>query len=218
MRRVHALDGLRVRHDHPPRQRRVLVLEDRRHQPTPPRVREDVRPLLQVSVFQHVPYVATRRVEGLDCNGVNERAARRVLLLAGVVEGEPHGAVLGLEGPGVRVPAAAGIHGLDGEHAELRCDGHVQPLLLGAGARRAESDGVVRAPRHAKLLPDSGVIAQPHGARALRHRHDHVLLIVAGLDVLHEPRDLPVRYGVAPRHHRAVQLGLVRSVLEVAIW
>jgi len=47
-----------------------------------------------------------RVAEGLDGDEVDEGSARRVLLVAGVVDGEPHGAVLGLEGPGVGVPAA----------------------------------------------------------------------------------------------------------------
>ncbi|BAS89879.1 Os04g0495075, partial [Oryza sativa Japonica Group] len=37
-RRVHVLDDLRGRHDHPPGQRRVHVLVHRRHQDTPRRV------------------------------------------------------------------------------------------------------------------------------------------------------------------------------------
>jgi hypothetical protein len=66
-------------------------------------------------------------------------------------------------------------------------------------------------------LPDSCVVAQPDGVIALRHRQDHVVLHMARSDILREPRNLPVRYGVAPHHPRAVQIGLGRSLLEVAV-
>ena len=140
-----------------------------------------------------VTLLAVRGVEGLDGEGVDERAARRVLVDAGVVDGEPRGGVPGPEGVGVGVPAAAGVHGLDGEDAELRAGRHVELLGLGAGARRAEGDGVEGALGQARQqLPDRRVVAQAHGVRALRHRQDHaVLLVLPELDVLHESGDLP---------------------------
>ena len=56
----------------------------------------------------------------LDCDGVDDGAARGVFfLLVGVADGEGHDAGLGLEGPGVGVPAAAGVDRLDGELAGL---------------------------------------------------------------------------------------------------
>jgi len=130
---------------------------------------------------------AAGRVEGLDGDGIDDGAARRVLVDAGVVDGEPHGGVPGLEGVGVGVPAAAGVHGLDREDAGLRGDGHVELLGLGAGARRAEGDGVGHAAGQAwKLLPDGRVVAEANGPCALRHHQDHVVLLLPGLDVLHE--------------------------------
>jgi hypothetical protein len=54
VRRVHVLDDLRVRHDHPSRQRRERVLRDGWHQraAAPQRARE--RPNLEVPILQHV--------------------------------------------------------------------------------------------------------------------------------------------------------------------
>jgi hypothetical protein len=75
---------------------------------------------------------AVRRRKGLDRDGDDEGAARRVLLDAGVVDAQRHGAVPGLERPRVGVPAGAGVHGLNRKHAELRVDRHVQLLGLGA--------------------------------------------------------------------------------------
>lgn len=51
-------------------------------------------------------------------------------------------------------------------------DRHGQLLVLGACARGAEGDGVLRARRHVELLVDGAILAQPHGVRALRHRQD----------------------------------------------
>jgi hypothetical protein len=160
---------------------------------------------------------ALRRRQGLDGEQVDEGAAGRVLGDAGVVDDERHHAAGCLEGPGVGVPAAAGVDRLDGEDVGLGGDRHVELLGLGAGARRAEGDGVVRAPRQCDPLLDGGLVAQAHGVGALGHRQEHVALLLARADVLHEAGDLPVRDRVAPHHPRAVELRLGRRLLEVAI-
>jgi hypothetical protein len=63
--RVHVLDHLLVRHDHPPRQRGHVVLFHRRHQHTTPGVRRDVWALLKVPVRQQVV-----------CSSVSENISR----------------------------------------------------------------------------------------------------------------------------------------------
>jgi len=160
---------------------------------------------------------ALRRRQGLNGEQVDEGAAGCVLGDTGVVDDQRDDAARGLEGPGVGVPAAAGVHRLDRENVRLGGDRDVELLGLGAGARRAEGDGVVRALRQGETLLDGGLVPEPHGVGALRHRQEHVTLLLPGSDVLHEPRDLPVRYRVAPHHPRAFELRLGWRLLEVAV-
>uniref|UniRef100_A0A804RG43 Uncharacterized protein n=1 Tax=Zea mays TaxID=4577 RepID=A0A804RG43_MAIZE len=235
VRRVYVPDGLLVRHDLPPGQRGDGVLVHRRHQHPPRRARRDVRALLEAPVPQHV--VVRRRlvrrlvVERLDGEGVDDGAARGVFLLPAVVgdyDGHEAGA-LRPEGPGVGVPADAGVHRLHGEFAGLgrrrgagagrRGGGrHAERLVLGAGARRGEREGVVRALREAAdLLLDGGAGSQPQGLRAVRHRQDHVPLLLARAYELDVAGRLPAGDRVLPGHHRAAHLGLVWRVLEVAV-
>jgi hypothetical protein len=165
-----------------------------------------------------------RLAERLDGKGVDDGAARGIFLFSAVV-GDCDGHETGLrpEGPGVGVPAAAGVHRLGGELAGLGGGAghgggrHVEHLVLGAGARRAEREGVVQAPREADLLLDGGAAAQPQRVRAVRHRQDHVPLLLAGAYELDVAGRLPVGDRVLPGHHRPAHLGLVRRVLEVAV-
>nr|ACR34548.1 unknown [Zea mays] len=217
VRRVHVLHRLGGRQDHPRGQRGVVVLVHRRHQHPPLRVGEDVRTVLEVPVLQHIILAAPRSRHGLNGKQIDEGAAGCVLGDAGVVDDQGHDAARGLEGPGVGVPPAAGVDRLDREYVRLGGDRHVELLGLGAGARRAEGDGVARARRHGEALLDGCLVPQPHGVRALRHRQQHVALLLARPDVLHVPGDLPVRYRVAPHHPRAVELRLGRRLLEVAV-
>jgi hypothetical protein len=217
VRGVDVLDGLGG-DDHPGRERRVVVLDVGRHEHAPGRVGQEVGPLLEAAVLEHVPAGEPGRVERPDGDAVDERAAGGVLLDAGVVDDERDDVELGLEGPGVRVPAVAAVDGLHREHAPLGAHRDVEALRLRAGARRAEGDGVVGAAGHGEALADGGLVAQAHGVGALRDDQEHVALLVPRLDVLDEARGLPARDGVGALHHRAVhQRRPGRALLEVAV-
>jgi hypothetical protein len=158
-----------------------------------------------------------RTVKSLDGKRVDEGAASWVLGDAVVVDNERHSAPPGLEGPGVAVPSAAGVDRLYGQLVGLGGDCYVELLGLGTGARGAEGNGVGRATGHSEPLLDGGLVAEPHGVVALRHREEHVALLLAGTDVLDEPGDLPVRDSVAPHHPGAVELRHVRPLLKVTV-
>lgn len=56
----------------------------------------------------------TRRIESPDGDGVDKRAASRIVLKTSIMNNKINIGELGLKAPSIRIPTIAAVHGLDG--------------------------------------------------------------------------------------------------------
>lgn len=157
------------------------------------------------------------REELFNSDSIQERSTGRILLNPGIVENHFDYIGSSIEPPSISVTTIAAVQRLQWEVTGLRRHWDSQHLVLCAGPRCPESQGVERASLDRQRLWDGGLIAEANGVDPMGHGEEHAAGLRTAGDVLDEASDLPAGQRVRASDDCLVEVAWIRGHLKVAI-